>query len=209
MQLFLTFKTIFPFSQRFVAVTSQWDLRPESIYLRSPSSLNNARVLFYRFFSRQSLVCFFGPLVGTQSHNTTRTVCSTWHGSCRPALPRRHNKLKNIQYLQRSTMRLMQDSLFLYLSRNEGSFYAAKTKNKRLLGLCRSKGQHLLCASYRLTMLWVSGGCYSRCWNLPTKTICHIYFLMGRGACKFHQPAAHVYIACADLQKEETQYKEG
>lgn len=32
---------------------------------------------------------------------------------------------------------------------------------------------------------------------------------MGRGACKFHQPAAHVYIACAELEKEETQYKEG
>lgn len=32
---------------------------------------------------------------------------------------------------------------------------------------------------------------------------------MGRGACKFHQPAAHVYIACADLEKEETQYKDG
>lgn len=122
MQLFLTFKTIFPFSQRFVAVTSQWNLRPESIYLRSPS-LNNARVLLYPFFSRQSLVCFFGPLVGTQSHKTTRTVCSTWHGSCRPALPRRHNKLKNMQYLQSSTMRLMQDSLFIYLSRNEGRFF--------------------------------------------------------------------------------------
>lgn len=138
MQLFLTFKTIFPFSQRFVAVTSQWNLRPESIYLRSPS-LNNARVLFYPFFSRQSLVCFFGPLVRTQSHKTTRTVCSTWHGSCRPALPRRHNKLKNIQYLQSSTMRLMQDSLFIYLSRNEGRFFFIFYK--RLLGLCRSKGQ--------------------------------------------------------------------
>lgn len=35
----------------------------------------------------------------------------------------------------------------------------------------------------------------------PKKTICHIYFLMGRGACKFHQPAPHVYIACARKKK--------